>query len=168
MNVAADLTVTSLTWLDIEKQVGRLAAGVRRDGVPRTLVAVARGGAVPAVWLAHRLGIRDMRVVEVTHTLDDTVNARKTPEPVAVNPASLGDVTGRDVLVVDDVAGTGHTLAATVDLVAQAGAARVRSAVCVVNEDNWAGGPAPEAVVTYIGSVVHGWVIFPWEGRHGS
>lgn len=164
--MADEPDVTRLTWLDIESQVGRLADGILRDGLPQALIAVVRGGGIPAVWLAHRLGVRDVRAVEVTRTADDTVNAAKSPRPVAVNPASLGDLTGRDVLVVDDVAGTGHTLAAAVLLALDAGAARVRSAVCVVNEDHWTDPSPPETVVTYIGLLTLGWVIFPWEGQH--
>ncbi|MBR8742579.1 phosphoribosyltransferase [Nocardiopsis sp. MG754419] len=159
-----DRAVVHLTWSRIGEMVDRIADRAGSDGAPRVLVAVLRGGAVPAVWLSHRLGMRDVRVVEVTHTTDNGHHAAKTPEPVAVNPASLGDLTGQDVLIVDDVAGTGHTLAATARLVTRAGAARVRTAVCAVNHDNWTGSAPPEATLTYIGQSTRGWVVFPWEG----
>ena len=164
----AEPEVAHLAWTTMQELVGQIAEQVSRDGTPQTLVGVLRGGAVPAVWLAHRLGLRDVRAVEVVHTLDDSTNAAKTPEPAAQNPASLGDLTGRDVLVVDDVAGSGETLASAVRLATQAGAARVRTAVCVVNEDNWIDGLPAEAVVTYIGTTNRGWVVFPWEdnGEH--
>ncbi|GAA2213327.1 phosphoribosyltransferase [Nonomuraea monospora] len=155
--------ITHLMWPRMEELVSRIAEAIQEDGAPQTLVAVLRGGAVPAVWLSHRLRLRDVRAVEVTHTVDDSPNAAKTAQPMAVNPASLGDLIGRDVLIVDDVAGTGHTLSATVRLAADAGASRVRTAVCVVNEDNWTGRSL--AAITYIGTITRGWVIFPWESH---
>lgn len=155
--------ITYLTWLRMKELVSRVAEAIIDDGVPQIVVAVLRGGGIPAVWLSHRLRMRDVRTVEITHTLDDDINAAKTPQPVAVNPASLGDLTGRDVVIVDDVAGTGHTLADAVGLVSDAGASRVRTAVCVVNENNWAGRFSAEATITYIGTTTRGWVVFPWE-----
>jgi hypoxanthine phosphoribosyltransferase len=152
-----------LTWPQIENLVSQITSHASRDGAPQAIVAVLRGGAVPATMLSHRLGVRDVRAVTVMHTADDSVNAAKTPAPTAVNPASLGDLTGRDVLVVDDVAGTGQAIAAAARIVGQAGAAKVRTAVCVLNEDNWTDpGPAHDAI-TYIGATVRGWAVFPWE-----
>ncbi|MEV7930423.1 phosphoribosyltransferase family protein [Kitasatospora sp. NPDC088779] len=161
--MAADPTPRQLTWDDIDRHVDRIARATGEIGTPQTLVAVVRGGMAPAVLLAHRLGVRDVRALEVTHTVDDSANAAKTARPQARNTASLGDLSGLDVLVVDDVAGTGETLAAAVRLVELAGAARVRSAVCVVNEANWTGVLAPSEAVTAIGETVSGWVVFPWE-----
>lgn len=37
----------------------------------------------------------------------DGVNAAKTPPPVVASPGSLGDLSGHDVLIVDDIAGSG-------------------------------------------------------------
>lgn len=156
--------VTHLTWPEVEELISQITEAIRHDGAPQTLVAVLRGGAIPAVCLSHQLPLRDVRTVEVTHTADDSTNAAKTPQPLVVNPASLGDLTGRDVLIVDDVAGTGDTLAAAARLAIDSGAGRVRTAVCVVNEDNWTGHLPAEATITYIGTTTRAWTVFPWEG----
>lgn len=153
----------ALSWADVDALTGELATSVRRDRAPEVIVGVLRGGMIPAVVLAHRLGVRDVRAVEITHTVDDRVHAAKTRFPATVRAESLGDVAGRDVLVVDDVAGSGETLAAAVELIERAGAARVRTAVWVVNADNWTQPQSPEATVAYIARTCHGWVRFPWE-----
>ncbi|MEV5897559.1 phosphoribosyltransferase [Nonomuraea fuscirosea] len=158
--------VTHLTWPGVEELISRIAEAISNEGAPQILVAILRGGAIPAVCLSHRLPLRDVRTIEITHTTDDSTNAAKTPRPLVVNPASLGDLTGRDVLIVDDVAGTGDTLAAATRLATDAGAGRVRTAVCVVNENNWTGHLPAKATVTYIGTSTRGWTVFPWEGNH--
>lgn len=158
--------VEHVSWPHMDELVSWVAELVGHDGAPEVLVAILRGGAVPAVCLSHRLGLRDVRAVEVVHTVDDSVHAPKSLELAAVNPASLGDLAGKDVLIVDDVAGTGQTLLAAASLVSRAGALRVRTAVCVVNADNWVGPRPAESVVDYIGVTIRGWVVFPWESNH--
>ncbi|MFI6770733.1 hypothetical protein [Streptomyces sp. NPDC050355] len=74
------------------------------------MVGIMRGGVIPAVWLAHRLGIRDVRTVGITPTTSDSIDAAKTTLPGVRNAASLGDLTGLDVLLVDDTAGSGAPL----------------------------------------------------------
>jgi len=113
--------------------------------------------------ICHALGVRDLRSVHVTRTVADGVDADKTPEPVCRNAASLGDLAGADVLVVDDIAGSGATLRDVAGLVRACEPATVRTAACVVNQANWRDHRDPHQVVTYIGVTVDRWVIFPWE-----
>lgn len=162
-NVAGEPDIVVLTWDDIDKTVTGLAARVAADQMPEVLVAVVRGGLIGAVLLSHRLGVRPVRAVEVTHTVDDSVRATKSAVPTVVNAASLGDLAGLDVLIVDDIAGSGDTLDRAVQLVQAAGAAKVRTAVLTVNRANWRQPNDPADAVTYVGDIVDGWVIFPWE-----
>lgn len=154
-SVDADL----LTWGDIAAACARLAAGVRGGGVPDVVVGVSRGGLVPAVIVSHLLGLRDLRTVTITRTRSDKACSAKLPAPVLGDPASLGCLEGLDVLVIDDVAGSGETIAAASGLAGSLRAGRARSAVCVVNDASWGGGPLPD----YVAIHASGWVIFPWE-----
>jgi uncharacterized protein len=103
--------------------------------------------------------------VEITHTTADGVGAAKTEQPVIYRPDTLGDLDGLDVLVVDDIAGTGDTVITAAELVRRGGARRVRTLACVVNEINWwrCRTTPPAEALTYVGAIVRGWVIFPWE-----
>jgi hypoxanthine phosphoribosyltransferase len=163
-SVVAEPAPHVLTWNDIDDLTVGLARKVLRDGRPDVIVGILRGGIVPAVMLAHMTGLRTVRAVEVTHTVRDGVNAAKTAEASVANPGSLGSLAGLDVLVVDDVTGTGTTLLAARQLAVDAGAGQMRAATCVLNRANWVDrGQQPEQVLTYIGALYSGWVIFPWE-----
>ncbi len=154
-----------LEWPAFSELVAGLAASVLADGAPDTVVGVLRGGMIPAVQLAHLIGVRSVRGVEVSCTVSDVVNSAKTARPVVVNAGSLGDVAGRDVLVVDDIAGSGSTLAMCRALAEQASPARVRTAAVTVNTANWhlRQSSPPRDVIDYVGQLCGGWVVFPWE-----
>ncbi len=154
-----------LDWAALSGIAARVAGLAHAGGVPDVVVGVSRNGLVPAVIICHALGVRDLRSVHVTRTVADGVDADKTPEPVHRNVASLGNLTGADVLIVDDIAGSGATLRDVAGLVRARGPATVRTAACVVNRANWRDHSDPHRAVTYIGVTVDRWVIFPWETR---
>lgn len=156
-----------LSWAELDHHIAVLAEHVQYDGVPDVVVGILRGGMVAAVLLAHQLGVKDVRGIKVTRTLVDGPNGAKTPGPVITNPASVGTFThDEDVLLVDDVAGSGATLDTTAGLLSGS-AGRLRRAVVVVNILNWnaANTPAPQKIQDYIGITCSGWVRFPWEVR---
>jgi uncharacterized protein len=168
--VAADPGTLVVAWADMTAITARLADAIKSDAPPDVVVGILRGGMVPAIQLAHLLELRNVRGLDFTHTCADGVNAAKAPRPMLRNHGSLGDLSGMDVLLVDDVAGTGETIMASRRLLNAIGAARIRTAVCVLNEANWQrhGGqdssdPDLNDVLTYVGAAHHGWVVFPWE-----
>ncbi|MGH3834230.1 MAG: phosphoribosyltransferase [Pseudonocardiaceae bacterium] len=155
-----------LDWAHLDRLITVVAEHVREDGVPDLVVGILRGGMVPAVMLAHRLGVRSVRGVEVTHTTVDGPNGPKYLHPVITNPDSLGAFAGADVLLVDDVVGSGDTAETAAGLLSGT-AGCVRRAVVVINVVNWhaANTCAPHEVHDYIGTTCAGWVRFPWEVR---
>ncbi|MGW5736282.1 MULTISPECIES: phosphoribosyltransferase [Streptomyces] len=147
----------------------KLTGHITDDGLPDLLVAVVRGGMVPATIIAHHLRIRDVRCLQVRHTVGEEIGSPKSASPSIHHPHSLSDVAGTDVLIVDDVVGSGKTLSFSGELLDGLGAARIRTAVLAVNLINWrrehSKPPAndPVRLLDYVGSLHEGWVICPWE-----
>ena len=160
MTVALDLG-----WAELDRVVTVLADQIGADGVPDVVVGLLRGGAVPAVMIAHRLGVRSVRTAEVRRTLSDAPHAPKV-DPVLRHGDVLGDLSGLDVLLVDDVAGTGLTVEAATAAVIARRPARLRRAVTVVNTEAWAASgfaAGPFTWFDHVGTASAGWVRFPWE-----
>jgi hypoxanthine phosphoribosyltransferase len=148
-----------LTWDDISSACTRLAEEVSDGSAFDVVVGIARGGLIPAVMIAHLLGLRDLRNLCLTRTAGDEINAPKQPVAAARVPDSLGDLRGRFVLIIDDVVGSGETIGTAAALVRSLRPARIRTAVCVVNDGNWCGGQLPDHVAIRS----RRWVVFPWE-----
>jgi adenine/guanine phosphoribosyltransferase-like PRPP-binding protein len=103
---APDFAVTAdVTEIGFPELIRRLAA----LGLPPIdlVVGIGRGGVVPAALAAQRLAC-DLRVLPVRFRDDSHQPERAEP---LVTPPSF-DVTGKRVLLVDDVARTGSTLRA--------------------------------------------------------
>ncbi|WP_380785921.1 phosphoribosyltransferase [Sphingomonas sp. R86521] len=149
------------SWEDIAglaRLLGDRLAGTQLGGV----VGIARSGLIPAVILSHILGVRQFAVLDIARTHSDAIEAEKS-QPANRGNLGLAALRGRRVLLVDDIVGQGLTLdAARRELIA-AGADPV-TATLVVNRANLAGRD-PSAIVDHWACEVHGWVIFPWEGK---
>ena len=164
LSAAPDQHGVALSWAEVSETCGTIAGQVSADGRPDVIVCLIRGGMIPGVLLSHALGCRDLRGLSLTHTRADGINAPKTSRPVLSNAESAGNVRSRDVLLVDDVAGTGQTALAAIAMIGDRGAARTRIAVCAVNTRNWnPAAPDPGECLDYIGGRYRRWVVFPWE-----
>jgi hypoxanthine phosphoribosyltransferase len=84
--VVANPVGAVLPWLARTQITSALGERVRVDGHPEVLVGVLRGGMVPAVLLAHALGLRAVRAVEVTHTTAEGAGAAKSARPAVHRP----------------------------------------------------------------------------------
>lgn len=145
-----------LTWETYGDAALRLAAQVADDGYrPGIILAVARGGLPLAGSLAYALSVKNCWVMNVEYYtgVDERLDV-----PVILPPQlDLVDLGATDVLVVDDVADTGHTLALVRDVVARQ-VARVRCAVLYQK---------PRSVVDceYVWRATERWITFPWSAE---
>lgn len=96
----------SPSWIQVVRMVRQLANDIRAGGFrPDLIVAIARGGYVPGRLLADHLGLMDLTSIRIEHYLH---GAQKQPCARMRFPLSA-DVSGRRVLIVDDVSDTGDT-----------------------------------------------------------
>ena len=106
-----------VSWDDLDGLVDVLTqrlAGERFD----VLLAITRGGMVPAGMLAYRLGMRDILVAAVAFYDDE---GRPGEAPIFFQFPSDTLLHGQRVLIVDEVWDTGTTIAAVAERVRTAG-----------------------------------------------
>ena len=97
--------VIRLSWAQLHQDVRNLAVQLAKKGPFHGLVAVARGGLVPAGILARECGIRLVETVCI-HSCEEELYA---PEARVLKTFSRDE--GLGWLVVDDMAATGRTAA---------------------------------------------------------
>jgi hypoxanthine phosphoribosyltransferase len=156
--------VLHITWEEIHALTSQVARRIQGEGTPDVLVGLQRGGLIPAIMLSHQLAVPNLLVLPIRRTLSDAMYAAKMA-PRIVLTDSLCQIAKKDVLVIDDIAGSGDTLRIALKTLADHAPARLRSATCIVNRAHWdpVNAREPGAHITYIGREVRAWVVFPWE-----
>ena len=145
-----------LSWSEFGDATRELALQVHQSGFrPDIVLAIARGGLTPAGAVAYALGVKNCSAINVEFYTG--VDAR-LDVPVVLPPTlNLLDIQGLDVLVVDDVADTGHTLRLVREVIAQH-VAEARTAVLYAK---------PRSIVRpdYAWRETDRWIDFPWSNQ---
>ncbi|GAB3798513.1 phosphoribosyltransferase [Humibacter antri] len=145
-----------LTWDGFGEATRDLARRILADGfVPEVVVAIARGGLLPAGAVAYGLGVKSCGAlnVEFYTGIGEVLDA-----PTVLPPElDLEFLAGRRVLLVDDVADSGRTLALAVELLRDQGA-EVRSATIYTK-------PGSIAMPDYSWRETGLWIDFPWSWK---
>ncbi len=140
-------------WDQIYSMLLDLAEKVRDSGYePQVIVGVSRGGWPPARIMSDLLQNSNLANIKVEFYKDIGV---RTEKPRITQPVT-SDVTGKRVLVVDDVSDTGHSLRVVVNHLRRKGVRDIK--VCTLYLK-------PKSVFKpdFFARVTRKWVIFPWE-----
>lgn len=119
---------------------------------PDVIVGVSRGGWPPARVMSDLLENSHVANMKVEFYKDIEVTSKK---PIVTQPVT-SDVTGKRVLVVDDVADTGHSLKVVANHLKRKGVKDLK--VCTIYMK-------PQSVFRpdFFARTTRKWVIFPWE-----
>jgi uncharacterized protein len=143
-----------LTWEAFGEGGRELARQVAEDGYrPDLILAIARGGLFPAGILGYALSVKNIYLINVEYY---TGVEERLPMPVALPPVpELVDLEEMSVLIADDVADTGHTLAFVHDFCRDR-VGSVRTAVLYQK---------PQSVIDceYVWRRTDRWIDFPWS-----
>lgn len=145
-----------LDWTTFGAASRALARTIAGDGFrPDLILGIARGGVVLAGALGYALDVKPLYLINVEYYTDVE---ERLPTPVILPPQLILDHLGdARVLLVDDVADTGHTLAMVRGLCAGR-VADVRTAVLYHK-------PQSAIEADYVWSRTSRWIIFPWSAE---
>jgi hypothetical protein len=143
-----------MTWADLGSGTRELAEQVVADGFqPELILGIARGGLLPAGALSYVLGVKNVFTMNVEFY---TGIDERLPVPMLLPPVpDLVDLHDARVLVADDVADTGQTLALIKEFLADK-VGEVRIAVLYEK---------PRSLVSceYVWRRTSRWIDFPWS-----
>src|ERR1043166_8394941 len=143
-----------MSWLDLGEATRALAVEIADDGyVPALILGIARGGLLVAGALSYALGVKNTFTMNVEFY---TGVDERLPVPMILPPVpDLVDLHDARMLIADDVADTGQTLA-LVKGFCEGQVGEVRTAVLYEK---------PRSIVTceYVWRRTELWVEFPWS-----
>jgi xanthine phosphoribosyltransferase len=151
----ADLPAKSfpVSWDQFHRDARALAWRLSGAGPFEAIVAVTRGGLVPAAIVARELGIRLIETVCIasySHTSQAELKILKT---VADAIRALAGGMGQGVLIVDDLVDTGQTAKIVRDILPKAHFATVYAKPM--------GRPMVDTFITEVSQDT--WIFFPWD-----
>jgi uncharacterized protein len=149
-NYSTRVGVEPISWERFEALVRELALQIE-DDEPQIIIGIARGGLFPATMLSLILR-RELYPVRLTRRLNDAV-VREQPTWLVKPPEK---VRGRRVVIVDEIADSGRTIAMAAEEVRRMGASHVRTAVLFAH--TWAT-PRPDFVALTTDALV----LNPWD-----
>ncbi|MGU3435809.1 phosphoribosyltransferase [Actinomycetes bacterium M1A6_2h] len=143
-----------LTWELFGTASRELTQSIVDSGFePDIVIAIARGGLLPAGAIAYAMGVKAAGTlnVEFYSDIEETL-----PDPVVLEPLlDTNAIKGKKLLVVDDVADSGRTLALVVDLLREH-TDEIRSAVIYTK-------PASVIAPDFSWRKTDLWINFPWS-----
>lgn len=157
-----------LSWSDVDTLIDHLVPQFEIEF--DAIVMITRGGIVPAGLLAEYMHTREIFTASVDFPAETASETKRHKEgkllawPKFVQFPLAEKVTGKNILIVDDVWGSGRTITAVKNRLA---AAAARPYTCVLHYNPYRslfGSVRPD----YYAAVTDAYIIYPWEVQRGK
>ena len=154
----------NLTWQEFGDAARELAQQIVNSGwKPDLIVAIARGGLIPAGAIAYAMGVKAIGTMnlEFYTGLGETLD-----EPQVLPPLmDVSALDGKKVLVVDDVADSGKTLKKVMELIDEDGLSLDGKTHAKVDARSVVIYKKPVSIIEpdYIWRKTALWINFPWS-----
>ena len=142
-----------VSWDQFHRDARALAWRLSGAGPFHGLVAVTRGGMVPAAIVAREIGIRVIDTLCVASYAHTSQGEMEVIKGVSDTVARLGGGTGKGLLIVDDLVDTGKTARVVRDLLPEAHFAAIYAKPM--------GKPLVDTFITEVSQDT--WIFFPWD-----
>ncbi|WWO98691.1 MAG: phosphoribosyltransferase family protein [Candidatus Dasytiphilus stammeri] len=98
-----------VSWEKIEKLSLNIASIIREQNIPYDcIVGISRSGWIPAVIIAHNLGVRELTSICIKRNKTDEINSEKiTPKIIDIGLMAEKYL---NWIVIDDIVGSGETI----------------------------------------------------------
>ena len=147
------MEILYLEWSKVDEAIWTMCDIIKREYEFDVIVGISRGGLIPAVRISHIFDNKRLLLMEAKYYKDIGVRDDKPKISLAFKKE---DVTGKKVLLVDDVADTGGTLAAVKEHIESLSPKELKVAVV-------ASKPISIVKPDYTVFNTDKWIIFPWE-----
>ena len=152
-----EFKATYVSWKEIEEWTkGIRKMVVKNNYNPDIIIGIARGGLVPARMVADYLFKKDLLSIKTEHWgLTATMNGK------AVLKEKLNyDVTGKKVLIVDDITDTGESMKLSYNYVKSLNPADVKTtSMLYIDGSNY----TPDFYGKGLSKEEWAWFVFPWN-----
>ncbi len=141
------------TWNQIYEMLENQASKIQKNNYkPDLLIAISRGGLVPARILSDLLEFPALTTIKIEFYL----GVNKTKTQPAITQELTVPVTNKNVLLIDDVADTGESLILAKKHISEKGAKEIKVATLYLK-------PKSQTMPDYFEAQTNDWIVFPWD-----
>jgi len=155
-----DVKKIYLSWSDVDKLISSLVPRLEAYACD-LVIAITRGGIIPAAIMAERLAIQQVLVASVDFYEDEE---HDLDWPVFMQFPADSFLRGKQTLIVDDIWDRGKQIVNVTERVKQAGG-RPLSMVLHYKAHR---SDFPDKSPDFYASETSDWVIYPWEVERGA